>query len=84
MAHWSNKMNDNDVLESGTKEAILFELRNGTIWTIIDELIHALEHVSFLDKIMWESPVAKYCYRFCNWAQVNRLERNEKNENTIQ
>lgn len=73
-------MNDNDVLECGTKDAIIFEIKNGTIWTIIDEILHAVERIRIFDKIMWETPVVKYRYRFCNWAQQNRLEGNKNNE----
>ncbi len=44
-------------MNAGSKEAIWYELRNGTVWTVVDELWHAVE---------WLAP--SWHGRFCNWS----------------
>ena len=46
-------------MESGSLKAIWWELSNGTLWTILDEILHAFDWL-----------IGNYGWRFsfCQWA----------------
>ncbi len=51
------------LLKAGSWKAIRFEARNGDIFTVLDELLHALDWVHPLGNAHWR-------WRFCQWAHL--------------
>lgn len=64
-------------MEAGSREAIKYELQHGTIWTVIDELLHSLDHI-WARLPMLDS----WLYRYCQWAhraEIEAIQREPEN-----
>ncbi len=55
---------DAEPLNAGSWRAILWELRHGDVWTVMDEIMHAFD---------WLPVFTGARYRFCQWAHGRKL-----------
>lgn len=49
----------------GTWQSIWYEIVHGDMWTVIDEILHVLDHIP-------NFPYPNWRYRFCNWAHTRK------------